>query len=612
MTHRAEVEEFTEGVRIGRIVCGRLVRLAVARHLRDLDAAGGRGFYFNEEMAEEACEFFPAVCRHSTGEWDGEPLELTSWQKFIIWCVFGWRRKSDDTRRFRKVYQSVGRKNGKTTLLSGLGLLLMQFDNPLEARAEIYCAATKEDQAKILFSEATRMVEKSPPLRKRITHKKGVSRLINESDHSFFRPIGSDSDSTDGFNPHGVLKDELHAWRERHRGLHEKLSTGGASRRQPLEWIITTAGDDRSQIWIEEQEYAVRVLESVLTGEVVDDRLFAFIASVDTQEHQCIDCIGDECSWCGGSGIVPPDDPLNEENTGDFGAYLESLAFERAMRKANPNLGISVKLEYLKEQANEAKQKPTARNSFLRYHCNIATSSVEKAIEAGLWAGCGAELEVVDGQRGFGAWDLGRSDDFASVAVLFPTETEQTDKEGRLLKRYDLKTWSWSCEESSVDWRREPFRTWRDKGLIEVHEGDAIDPNAVEDKIVELSKQYEIVTWAYDPTFSHMLAVRLLNLHGVPVFKFSQGARYYNECTRELLRIIPSQRLAHGNDPVLAWQAGNLAIRKDSKDQWMPEKLGDRSKKIDAMVASLMALSESMYHDGEEQPVFYTPGSLAL
>src|SRR5690606_8425091 len=134
---------------------------------------------------------------------------------------------------------------------------------------EIYCAATKEDQAKILFSEATRMVEKSPPLRKRITHKKGVSRLINESDHSFFRPIGSDSDSTDGFNPHGVLKDELHAWRERHRGLHEKLSTGGAYRRQPLEWIITTAGDDRSQIWIEEQEYAVRVLESVLTGEVV-------------------------------------------------------------------------------------------------------------------------------------------------------------------------------------------------------------------------------------------------------------------------------------------------------------------------------------------------------
>ena len=192
-----DVGAYIDGVLSGEIVVGRNVRLAVERHVADLKDADARGYYFDDDIAAEACEFFPAGCRHSKGKWAGQPFHLAPWQLFIVWCVFGWRRKADKFRRFRKVYISIGRKNGKSTWCAALGLLLLVFDNPKEEGPEVFCAATKEAQACIVFNEAKRMRRSSPSLRnvtevftKSITHLDG-----------FFEPSGSDSETTDGLNP---------------------------------------------------------------------------------------------------------------------------------------------------------------------------------------------------------------------------------------------------------------------------------------------------------------------------------------------------------------------------------------------------------------------------
>lgn len=346
--HRRDVADYIEGVSSGEIVAGRLVRLAVQRHVADLaeeERSGScRGFYFDDLAGEAACEFFPALLVHSIGKWDGEPFELSPWQKFVMWCLFGWKSIDTKRRRFRRAFISVARKNGKTTTACGIPIICMYCDDPPEAGAQIYCAATKEEQAMLLWREAERMIKRSPHLRELTTFRH--KRLIFGAMDSFFRPLGSDSDSTDGLNPHVVVKDELHAWQERHRGLHEKLSTGFGSREQPLEIAITTAGDDKSTIWQEEDDYARRIVESVITGDIVDDSVFCYVARIDDE-----------------------DDPFDES----------------CWEKANPNLGVSTEIESLRKQANEARQKPTAYNSFVRYHCNRRVTSSERAIRPEQW-----------------------------------------------------------------------------------------------------------------------------------------------------------------------------------------------------------------------------------
>ena len=585
------MQQYIDGVLSGDILAGRLVRLAVLRHVVDLDRAGRRGFVFDPQPAIEAIEFIERCCRHSVGEFAGQPFLLSPWQKFVVWSLFGWRRKENNVRRFRKALIEIARKNGKSTFSAALALLLLVFDRPVEPGAEIYCVATKEKQAQIVHREAKRMVQRSPALRRRL-------RVLQKSItypqlDSFFQPLGSDSDSTDGLNTHAVVMDELHAWQPRHRGLYEKLTTAGGARQQPLVIAITTAGDDRSIIYEEERDLAVRVLESVVTGEIVSDIHFAYIASIDYPGDQpCWECVKRRvlkkrrvrrCRACKGKELVPPDDPFDES----------------VWPKANPNLGISVSLEYLREQANEAKQKPTALNSFLRYHCNVRVTSTEKAIRPELWAAAAGELTDPPDVPACGAWDLGRSDDWSAIALVWPFYDEDGE-----IDRYEIRTWSFTCEARAEELCNARVQQWIDAGLLEVHWGDQVDFGAIRDKILELNERYQVASWAYDPTFSQQLAQELLNEHGLNVFKFTQAAKFYNEPIRTFLRCLARKQIRHDGDPVLAWQAGNLTIRRNWRDEWMPDKVASDGK-IDAMVALLMAFSECLFQEHQAERSVY-------
>ncbi len=560
-----QVQSYIDGVMSGEIVVGRNVRLAVERHVGDLENAGERGFYFDEDLATEACEFFPAGCCHSKGKWAGQPFHLAPWQMFIVWCVFGWRQKSDEFRRFRKLFASVARKNGKSTLCAALGLLMLVFDNPKENAAEVYCAATKEDQACIVFAEAKRMRRQSPSM-SRLT--KAFTKSITHED-GFFQPIGSDSETTDGLNPNCVIKDELHAWREHHRGLHEKLSTGGASRDQPLEIIITTAGDDKSEIWAEENDYAIRIVESVLTGTIVDDTVFSFVACLDKD-----------------------DDPFDKKN----------------WPKANPNIGVSVRPDYLPKQANEAQQKPTARNSFLRYHCNIRVASTEKAVMPEVWAACEGELNNMETLTTYGAFDIGRSDDFAAVGLVTPFT--DFDGEGEPVKKYEIGGRTFTCSDRDDDLLTYQMAEWVEQDLIEVHPGGAVEIGMVGEYIKECHDRYDVFNWCYDATFAKQLAQEL-EAEGLSLFEYYQTPKKYNEPIREFIKALKQGRIVHNGDSVLGWQFGNLTIKRNAKDQWLPDKGASAKFKIDIAVAILMAFSEALFHD-DDTLTFYENNELEM
>lgn len=566
--HSDDVAEYVAGVLDDSIVAGRLVRLACERFVQDLQYAESRGFYFDVQVATDACDFF-GCCRHSKGRWASEPFVLSPWQKFIIWNLDGWRRSSDHTRRFRKAYISVGRKNGKSTFCAALGLKSFAADYPLEAGAEVYVGATKFEQACIIHGEAERMVRQSPSLQRLVTiHKHNLSILSN---HSVFRPTGSDK-PYDGLNPHVVIKDELHAWNEFHRPYHETMSTGGASRTQPLEVIVTTAGSNRSTIWMEEDHYARRILEAALGDNIVNDYVFAFVATIDKD-----------------------DDPLDES----------------VWPKANPNIDISVSRQYLREQAAEARLKESARNQFIRYHANSQVSELSSVTTPEAWRACIAPTPDEMSDNVHGAFDLGRSNDFAAWAVCIPSEIG-TDDNGMPVCRYDFIGKTYTCAERPEKLKTAEMQRWIDAGHLIEHPGNAVDFNQFQRDLLEATERYDVKTWAFDPWCAKQMGQALVEELGEDrVFQFTQTARHYTEPLRVLEMLIASERLGHVDDPCLHWQACNLTAKATAEGHRMPDK-SSREYKIDLMVALLMALSECLYAERDNTPAFAAGDTVLL
>ena len=568
--HKECVHAYCEGVLAGEIIAGRYVKLAVQRHLDDLQHGHGRGLHFDETIATKSLQLLESLCTHVKAEWAGQPFQLSPNQQFIAWCLLGWRRE-DGLRRFRKAYLTCGRKWGKSLFASSLLKLITVRDVPAEPGAECYTIATAEDQARLVYDAFEQMVKNSPSpsvRRAAVCRTKRVSFPDAPYHNSFVRPLGSDSKSKDGLNPHLVIVDELHEWRGYYRKLWEKMSTGGGSRRQPLTVIITTAGDEKSAIWIEQDDLATRMLDATEVGEHLNDSLFAFIARVDEDDNPL-----DEAVW-------PKANPnMLESFSGDVPEWAAGLG--------------TPKLPYLREAASNARLNPADENSFKRYHANIRVASTERAIRPAIWAKGDGDLWEWPGTA-YGGFDLGRTDDWAASAVLARVGGETLDDaEWQLLVR------TWVCSDGDVDLLQHPFRQWVSEGLITVCEGDAVDYNEIEQQIAEDDVAYGVEQWRYDSTFAEQLGQSLLNEHQCNVSPMHQTHRSYNEPLRSFLRAVKQGRVLHGGDPVLAWQAGNLTIKRDAKDQWMPDKPGSVNK-IDGIVASIMAFEAGLFFEGQQ------------
>jgi phage terminase large subunit-like protein len=532
----------------GEIIACLPVKQACTRHLRDLEVGGERGLVWNAALAQWHIAFYPKFLRHSKGEWARKPLELAPWQKFIIGSVFGWER-ADGTRRFRYVYEEVPRKNGKSTMLAGVGLDMLVCDS--EEGAEIYAAATKKDQARIIFDEAKRMVGSSPALADVVARLK--LNLSVDSTSSKFEPLSSDENTLDGLNPHCVLIDELH--KHRNRSLLDVMDTAVGARRQPILWIITTAGDDSPEsVYAAENDYASKVLQ----GTIEDDNTFAFIATIDK---------GDV--W---------DDP-------------------RTWAKANPNLGISVKADDLERQAMKARKSPQALSAFMRLRLNVRSSSIESAVDMIIWAQNGgrrrdpAELK---GRKCWGGLDLSSKIDISAWVKLF--EPDEVGGPMIVMPRFWMPA---DTLEARIEKDRgAQYRRWVDEGYIEVTPGNVVDHDEIERAVAADNEEFKVQSVAYDPWNATQLSSKLYG-QGVPMVEFVQGLRSYSEPTKELLNMLIANKLDHGDNPVLRWMAANLKTHRDKNENLMPHKLHSTGR-IDGMTALIMAIGRFIHI--EEKP----------
>ncbi|MCB0078988.1 MAG: terminase large subunit [Anaerolineales bacterium] len=520
---------------------GRLQRLACDRHLNDLQHARERGLRFDVELADRAIRFF-GFLRHSKGEWAGQSFDLAEWQAFIVGSLFGWLRE-DGLRRFRTAYVEVPRKNGKSTLLSGIGLYLLIADD--EPGAEIYTAATKRDQARITHGEAARMVKASPFLRNRI----GAFRdnLHVEATHSKFEPLGADSDTMDGLNIHGAIIDELHAHKT--SGVVDVLDTATGARRQPLIVEITTAGWDRQSICWQHHEYTRQIVE----GLIEDDSWFGFIAAADADDD-----------WTD----------------------------ERTWQKANPNYSVSVKPDDLRRKALKAQQMPAAQNSFKRLHLNIWTEQADRWMTIEAWDKCAGALDpdMLIGRECYAGLDLASTTDIAALVLVFPSDDDPTI--------YDVLCYFWVPAETVLQRTRSgsvPYATWVDQGLIFATEGNVIDYRAIMATLDELAQLYDIREVAYDRWGATEL-IQTLQDEGLEVVPFGQGFVSMSPPTKSLMTMVLSERIRHSNNPVLRWMAGNMVVREDPAGNLKPDK-SKSTEKIDGMVALIMGLDRAERHE---------------
>lgn len=560
---------YARSVSAGEIIVGPHVRDACARHLRDLKEGPKRGLRWDPETAERYIRFFPTVLRLNGGEYEGEPFDPFPWERFIIGSLFGWKGP-DGYRRFRVAYVETAKGSGKSPVAAGIGLAMLVADG--EPRAECYAAATKKDQAMILFRDAVAMVDQSPSLSSRLTKSGGnpVWNLAWLENGSFFRPIASD-DSQSGPRPHCALLDELHEHKS--RLMVDMMRAGTKSRRQALIFGITNSGHDRTSVCYDLHEYGTKVA----AGDVEDDAYFAYICAVDEGE-----------------------DPITDDADPDLG-YPASWA------KTNPSLKYGLPgVKYLKEQVREAKGMPAKESSVRRLNFCQWVEAANPWINGDLWRACEVEgLEVPAGRPLYLALDLSGKLDLTAMAAASP------DGEGG----FDAWLRFWTPGETIREREtrdRAPYTTWRDNGHLDAPAGRSIDFAYVAQVVADVYGGGDLVALAFDPYRMEDFARELDRLgvphwiwegpdttpgDGIMLVKHGQGYGGGNSATSlwmprsigVLEDAVMEGELRVRKNPVLTWNSASAVIEQDAQanKKWEKRKSTGR---IDGIVALSMAV----------------------
>lgn len=485
--------------------------------------------WFDEQAAQKAVDFFAAL-KHSKGEWAGKSFALEPWQKQIVRDVFGWKRP-DGSRRYRRVYIEVPRKNGKSTLAAGLALFLLYAD--AEPGAEVYSAAADRDQAAIVFEQAKAMVQSHEEL----NDASEIYRrsIVFTAKGRTYKVLSADAPTKHGLNAHGIIFDELHA--QPNRDLWDVLTTSTGARRQPLVVAITTAGWDRNSICWELHDYAIKVRDGI----VPDDSFYPAIFAA-----------ADEDDW------------------------TTAAVWE----KANPSYNRTVKADYLAAECERAKASPAYQNTFRRLHLNQWTEQANRWIDMGLWDENAGEGAPEPRSACFAGLDLSSTTDLSALVLLFPEGQKY-----RTLCRF------WVPEvdlHKRAQRDRVPYDAWVRDGFVTATPGDVIDYDMIRAEINALNQTYEIKELAYDRWNATQLATQLTG-DGITMFQFGQGFASMSAPTKELMTVLLGRRLMHSNHPVLRWMASNVAVQQDAAGNLKPDKANSTGR-IDGIVSLIMAL----------------------
>ncbi len=519
-------------------------RLACQRHLDDLKRKEWR-YKFNKQAADDACHFIEAL-PHVKGRWaqQRKHISLSDWQKFALINIFGWVDKDTGLRRYRTAFILVPRKNGKSVLAAGIGLIMLCADK--EFGAEIYSGATSEKQAWEVFRPARLMAARTPDLQHQFGLSVHAASLAIVEDGSRFEPlIGRPGD---GSSPSCAIVDEYHEHDK--PDLYDTMLTGMGAREHPLMLVISTAGSNISGPCYEMQTDVQKILD----GTFEDDRTFGLIYSIDEDDDWKTEC---------------------------------------SLRKANPNYDISVSGDYLHSQVQAAIRSPSKQNIVKTKHFNLWTGARAAWLNMEMWHKCGDNKLTIEDCAQMDsviAIDLASKIDIAAIAHIF----YRYDEAG-LLHYYCFPTLYLPEAALETAKNAQRYLGWHAEGNLELIDGDEVDFAQIQEHVLELRNQYQINEVIYDPWQATQLAQNLEKA-GAKTVEFRNTVQNMSPAMKEMEGAIHSGRFHHANHPVLTWMASNVTAKADAKDNIFPRKeADDPHKKIDGMVAAIMGVGRAFF-----------------
>lgn len=538
------VTEYAKAVVSGARIAGPHVRAQCARHLADIKTGAQRGLVWNVDEANKAIRFYGTVLKLNGGDFEGVPFLLLPWQQFVVGSLFGWQG-ADGYRRFRVAYVETAKGSGKSPLAAGIGMKGLVADG--EARAEIYSAATKKDQAMILFRDAVAMVDQSHELSKRL-QKSGTGErcwnLAYMAQGAFFRPISSD-DGQSGPRPHIALIDELHEHKT--NTVVEMLRAGTKSRRQALIFMITNAGSGRNGPCWAYHEYGARVA----AGEVVDDSFFTYICGLDEG-----------------------DDPFSDEG---------------CWPKANPSLQDAdlPGYKYIREQVTEAKGMPSKEALVRRLNFCQWTDAESPWISHEIWkeARQDFDIEHLRGRRAVAGLDLSSTTDLTGLVFLVEPVEER--------EPWKIVPFAWLPDadlQRKADADRVPYVQWHAEGLLHTTPGRAVSKRIILQKLSAMCDYFEIMAVAYDRWRIEDL-IQMASDDGIslpPMKPHGQGYKDMTLSIENFERLLLNGEIAHNGHKILTMCVGNAVTVADGAGNRKLDK-EKATGRIDLILCAVMA-----------------------
>jgi phage terminase large subunit-like protein len=515
--------------------------------------------HYDEDAANRAVTFI-SLLKHTKGEWYGRPFELIDWQEQIVRDLFG-ILKPNGYRQFNTAYIEIPKKQGKSELAAAIALYLTCGD--FEHGGEIYGCAADRQQASIVFDVAVQMVEQNPALKARIKPLISQKRLIYKPLNSFYQVLSSEAYTKHGLNVHGVVFDELHA--QPNRQLYDVMTKGsGDARKQSLYFLITTAGTDRHSICWEVHQKA----EDILAGRKRDPSFYPVIFGADEEEDWT-----DEEVW----------------------------------KKANPSLGITVDIEKLRIACNSARQNPAEENIFRQLRLNQWVKQSVRWMPMEKWDACNMAVDEtkLEGRICYGGLDLSSTTDLTTFVLVFPPETDD--------EPYYVLPFFWIPEENislRVSRDHVPYDIWEKEGFLLTTEGNVVHYGFIEQFIEDLGTKYHIKEIAFDRWGAVQMSQNLMDM-GFTVVPFGQGYKDMSPPTKELMKLVLEEKLAHGGHPVLRWCVDNIFVRTDPAGNIKPDK-EKSTERIDGAVALIMALDRAIRNQGSDLGSVYDERGLLL
>jgi len=560
-------EQYIRDVMSGKQIVCRFTRLAVERHIHDLERQNTPDFpyYFDPAKAKRIITFKRQL-KIVEGEYAGADLKVPPWLQFKDWVLFGWRRTDGGYRRFRRAYIEVARKNTKTTDAASTALYVFYTELPRERGPQVYCVGPQKAQGKLCWKIAAEMVKKQDDLKDlarffKLNTNEPVLNLTTDS-MAVMTVWGKDATTKDGFSPSMAVIDEAHLY-PGHEAM-EVIESGEGARPQPLNYIITSAGFDlESPCYTEERKLAVEILEK--TVDPIPEHVFALIYTLDE---------GDD------------------------------FTDEKVWPKANPSLDIlpTPRRDFLCERVADALATPSKRNDILTKNFNIWTQIKTRWILPEDWAACGAPVdpEALIGRRAYGGLDLSMDRDLTAWVLCFwPSEEEPNIYP--FLYRFFLP------EENIIEREQEDkrqYRYWAEQGLLTLTPGSQVDYNVVEQVILDDARRYDLLQFAYDPYRAGLL-VTDMQKHGLTLegIEYRQIYQYMAVPTALFERAVLGKNIAHGKNPIMKWMMACTEVKSDRQGLIMPmkPKRGAYGKRIDGVVASIMAHHRAYMEFGKVQ-----------